>query len=123
MSSVMYSVNMVQQTMPFEKADDIISRCVQENTRVIVRVTPSRSGMSRRIRVKAMSVAGENAIYTKDITLAIASLLGLAYLDDGSVRVSGCGADMVAHTLYAAATAAGFASKTAALWSERYETI
>lgn len=87
--------NKQEQIEALKKIKDIVSKC--KNKRVYADVTHvSASGMSRDIKFAAITKSGDYI----PLTWYIAKALGYSLQKDGTIKVYGCGMDMIFNTLY-----------------------
>lgn len=111
------------ETITYIYTDEYVSKnykvpyTFKENTTIIASVkSVAKSGMSRTI---AFYMIENNKIV--DITHVIAQVLGHTLQRDCTIRVKGCGMDMIAHTLDVFADKLGF--KNTPFWVYHYGTI
>ena len=86
--------NKQEQIKALKDIKRIVSKC--ENKRVYADVTHvSASGMSRNIKFAAITKKGDY----RPLTWYIAKALGYNLQQDGTIKVYGCGMDMIFNTL------------------------
>ena len=87
--------NKQEQIKALKEIKNIVSQC--KNKRVYADVTHvSNSGMSRNIKFVAITKKGDY----RPLTWYVAKALGYTLRDDGTIKVYGCGMDMIFNTLY-----------------------
>ena len=78
---------------------DILKQCKNDGRGVRLlfsNLKPSNSGMSRTCKVHVITKDGE----LLNLTFIIANLLSYTFTKDGTMRIKGCGTDMLFNTCY-----------------------